>query len=1076
MKKLALVISNCLIWIVVNAQNVVITEAPGLLNQDNKVVYFNYPYLYHGGTSTSGNTQSIFRYNINDFTDNNANTNIYTYSSFGMGNTTLNNEVFILQGASFYKVNLASGIRTNLQNYPCIYINERATVVNDGSNYIYVIGGRLSGTTLSNELWRYDIANNVWNLQSNAPQGFSFNSGAFIYPYIYTGGGHNAGSGVQNNNIYRYNILNNSWASISTPQLGPVQQGCCTTTNSIYELYFEYNNEFYCLFPGENSFWPLGIHKYNSTTNIWSAYNLASFPGGLANIGTVPISSLTRIQSIGNGNYIFLKDGVYGGLEGQTLGYTLSFSNKQTHVKINNTNCVDLLNSSTITLNYSLQLSGVYSNSTIQIIANDGVSSSMTLRTLNNLSSNSQQTLNFSDIVPVSYQNGYIEAIVTEESVTTNSINKYPISKNITNAITAAIQSSNGTNFCTGIPIGTVLSVQNVAGYTYQWYLNGNPITSSTTYQYTATQVGTYSCLVTASNGCTSQPNITIQQIAPPAQPTISASGPTTFCSGGSVTLTSSSSTGNTWSTGVPTQSITVTQSGNYTVSVSNGSCSTSSGATSIVINSIPATPTISASGPTTFCSGGSVTLTSSSASGNTWSIGATTQSIIVTQGGNYTVSVSNGNCSSSSTATVVTVNPVPSTPTISASGLTTFCSGGSVNLTSSSSTGNTWSTGATTQSIIVTQSGNYTVSVSNGNCSNSSAVTQLNVNPIPNSTINASSPTTFCSGGSVTLTSSSSSGNTWSTGATTQSITLSQSGSYILTVSDGQCSSTSIPVVITVNPIPNPPTISSIGNTTFCQGDSVLIASSYFTGNTWSNGQIANSIYVNQSGFYTVQFVDNNGCSSTSNPFAITVLPLPQVNVVSSGSTTLCQGESITLTSSPANSYFWSNGSLNQSIIINQSGSYSVIVNGTNGCSNISSPIFVVVNPNTSSSLNQNAINSFTLNGQTYTQSGTYTQVIPNVYGCDSTITLNLTLSSSSLNESSANFRVYPNPTFNNVTVKAFFDSKQEFSIIDAVGRILYIGELLPGENIIYLNNYARGIYSIITAGNSTPIRIIKE
>jgi hypothetical protein len=628
------------------------------------------------------------------------------------------------------------------------------------------------------------------------------------------------------------------------------------------------------------------------------------------------------------------------------------------------------------------------------------------------------------------------------------------------------ISAGGPTTFCS---VGSVtLTSSSATGNTWS--------TGATTQSLSVSQSGNYT--VSVFNGsCSAISNtITITVNPVPATPTISSSGPTTFCSGGSVILTSSSSTGNTWSTGATTQSITVTQGGNYTVSVSNGSCSAASNATSVVVNSTPATPTISASGPTTFCSGGSVTLTSSSATGNTWSTGAISQSIIVNQSGNYTVSVSNGNCSSTSNMTTVTVNPIPATPTISASGPTTFCSGGSVILTSSISTGNTWSTGATTQSITVTQSGNYTVSVSNGNCSNSSAVTQINVNPIPNSTINASGPTTFCSGGSVTLTSTSSSGNTWSTGATTQSIIVNQSGSYQLTVSDGQCSSTSIPLNVIVNSIPNTPVISSIGNTTFCQGDSVLLASSYFTGNTWSNGQIVNSIYVTQSGFYTVQYIDNNGCLSTSNPFAVTVLPLPQVNVVSSGSTTLCQGESVTLTCTPASSYFWSNGSLNQSIIVNQSGSYSVNVTGSNGCSNTSSPTVVVVNPNTSSSLNQNAVNSFTLNGQTYSQSGTYTQVIPNLYGCDSTITLNLTISSSSLHVNSANFSVYPNPTFDKITVNAFFDSKQAFSIIDGVGRILFSGELFPGDNIIALQDFSRGTYSIVIVGNSSPIQIIKE
>jgi hypothetical protein len=185
------------------------------------------------------------------------------------------------------------------------------------------------------------------------------------------------------------------------------------------------------------------------------------------------------------------------------------------------------------------------------------------------------------------------------------------------------------------------------------------------------------------------------------------------------------------WSNGATTPTITVnpTQPTTYSVTVSNGSISCTD---QVLVSPAGVTPTISASGSTTFCQGGSVVLTSSSTAGNTWSNGATTQSITVTNGGSYSVTVSNGNCSVTSTSTVVTVNSVPSTPTISASGPTTFCQGGSVLLTSSSTTGNTWSNGATTQSITVTNGGSYSVTVSNGNCSVTSTSTVVTVNSVP--------------------------------------------------------------------------------------------------------------------------------------------------------------------------------------------------------------------------------------------------------------------------------------------------------------------------------------------------------
>ena len=309
------------------------------------------------------------------------------------------------------------------------------------------------------------------------------------------------------------------------------------------------------------------------------------------------------------------------------------------------------------------------------------------------------------------------------------------------------------------------------------------------------------------------------------AAPT-SITGTTTICAGQSTTLTAVGGNANSqWFTGScggtaagTGTSITVSPSSTTTYYVRNpgSACSPASACVSVpvTVNSAPPTPTISASGPLTFCTGGSVTLTSSATSGNTWSTGATTQSITVSASGNYSVTVGSAGCTTTSAATSVTVNSTPSTPTISVSGPTTFCQGGSVILTSSATTGNTWSTGPTTQSITVSASGTYSVTVGSAGCTTTSASTTVTVNPNPPTpTISASGPLTFCSGGSVTLTSSAASGNTWSTGATTNSIDVTSSGTYTVSVSSGGCTSTSAASVVTVNPTPTTPCPNSVAN-----------------------------------------------------------------------------------------------------------------------------------------------------------------------------------------------------------------------------------------------------------------------
>src|SRR5690606_12894866 len=146
-----------------------------------------------------------------------------------------------------------------------------------------------------------------------------------------------------------------------------------------------------------------------------------------------------------------------------------------------------------------------------------------------------------------------------------------------------------------------------------------------------------------------------------------------------------------------------------------NGCTSAPSTATTVTVNPLPATPTITVGGSTTFCQGGFVTLTAPPSNSYLWSGGAgTSQSINVTTSGSYTVQVTNTNgCTSLPSAPViVVVNPLPAAPTITASGSTTFCVGDDVILSSTAGDGYLWSNSETTQDIIVNASGTYTAQI----------------------------------------------------------------------------------------------------------------------------------------------------------------------------------------------------------------------------------------------------------------------------------------------------------------------------------------------------------------------------
>jgi hypothetical protein len=113
-----------------------------------------------------------------------------------------------------------------------------------------------------------------------------------------------------------------------------------------------------------------------------------------------------------------------------------------------------------------------------------------------------------------------------------------------------------------------------------------------------------------------------------------------------------------------------------------------------------------------------------------------------------------------------------------------------------------------------------------------------------------------------------------------------------------------------------------------------------------------------------------------------------------------ICAGDNVTLNGSGGSNYLWNNNVIDgQAFAPTQSNAY--VVNGTDtlGCQGTDT-VVVTVLENATSSLTQTALDSYTLNGQTYTQSGTYIQTVPAANGCDSIITLNLTLDFTGIDE----------------------------------------------------------------------------
>ncbi len=113
-----------------------------------------------------------------------------------------------------------------------------------------------------------------------------------------------------------------------------------------------------------------------------------------------------------------------------------------------------------------------------------------------------------------------------------------------------------------------------------------------------------------------------------------------------------------------------------------------------------------------------------------------------------------------------------------------------------------------------------------------------------------------------------------------------------------------------------------------------------------------------------------------------------------------ICAGDNVTLSGTGGSNYQWNNNVVDgQAFAPTQSNAYVVTAQDTLGCTG-SDTVVVTILENATSTLTETALDSYTLNGQTYTQSGTYTQTLTSANGCDSTITLNLTLNFTGIDE----------------------------------------------------------------------------
>ena len=281
----------------------------------------------------------------------------------------------------------------------------------------------------------------------------------------------------------------------------------------------------------------------------------------------------------------------------------------------------------------------------------------------------------------------------------------------------------------------------------------------------------------------------------------------------------------------------------------------------------------------------------------------------------------------------------VPDAPSIEVSGPTTFCAGGSVVLNATYSNNLTWTTNATSQSIVVSTSGDYAVQYQDvSGCRLISPKVSIRVNPLPAApTITAAKPTTFCQGESTSLTTSEGASYRWNSGQTNRSIDVQSAGIYTVTTTDqnGCVSSPSPSLTVVVNPLPPTPVITANRSTTFCADQQVTLTGTPEQRYQWSSGQTDQNITVNQSGSYSLRTQNSFNCfSSLSAPIVVQVNPLPPApTLTASGQTVFCEGEQVSLTAASSFPIRWTTTDTTRTITVRQSGIYAARAEDAIGC-----------------------------------------------------------------------------------------------------------------------------------------------
>lgn len=624
---------------------------------------------------------------------------------------------------------------------------------------------------------------------------------------------------------------------------------------------------------------------------------------------------------------------------------------------------------------------------------------------------------------------------------------------------------------------GSVFTLNPTGALTYSYSTAGNSNTVAPTANASYTVTGT------DGNGCVSVDAIANVTVA--ALPVVTVNSGT-ICAGGVFTINPTGASSFTFVTGAST----VSPSSNTSYSII-GSDNTTGCVSQPAISSVSvfALPVVSVSNGT-ICAGSVYTLSPSGAATYIFSSGSNTVNPAANT--SYSITgVSAEGCQSSSPAVAsLTVYALPVVSVTSG----TICQGGVYTMTASGANTYVYSTGASTISPASSTTVGVTGISAEGCASSNTAVASIQVNSLPAITIGTVAP--ICVGEPAVLVLNGAVTYTWNTTSNDVSYTVSpvSTTGYTVVGTDANGCSNSASYTVVVNPLPTV----TVNNGTICPGGSFTINPTGASNYVISGG--SSVVSPNTTTSYSVIGVDMNGCIS---PVAVlTVNVVNALTITVSGNTTICNGQTATLTANGATTYSWSNNNTNGTLIVTPVANTSYTVTGiSSGCSN-TAVVSVVVNalPTLSVSGTPSLIcagesvvltafgaTSYQWDGTPGTASYTVSPSVTTNYtltGTDANSCSNTLVYSQQVqdctglpkNGTLSSVSVFPNPSNGEFFIQLTESAAVE--VINGLGQVVLAANLSEGQSSLNLNTCPKGIYfvQIKKADASKIIKIVKN